>query len=342
MSRFYEIDPSPENYWRAIILFGRNTASYKFALAKSLLDLYATGRSKFTLDEIAVPYTKHLGQHLQQQPKQITSAQSRFLDQISAYHRGEINHDALIQQTTRLGFNNVIDAFHRVHGHEVGSRFFVDQRQSQGGIELTDHLHDLLNRISTDDLAGEVEARWRLVEEAWANKISHRLMLVEYEQSAGQLVGTHPQRRIALTSARPALNGYQKGRCFYCYRPISVIYGGENYADVDHFFPHKLKQCDAGKPIDGVANLVLACSECNRGSRGKFEQIPALHLLERLHTRNEYLIDSHHPLRETLIAQTGNRSKQRQEYLQAAYNCGTLFTGSRHKWQPQAQATAVF
>lgn len=39
MSEFYEIEPSLENYWRAVILFGRNVASYKFALAKSLYDL---------------------------------------------------------------------------------------------------------------------------------------------------------------------------------------------------------------------------------------------------------------------------------------------------------------
>ena len=38
-SRFYDIDPSLENYWRGVILFGRNVASYKFALAKSLLEL---------------------------------------------------------------------------------------------------------------------------------------------------------------------------------------------------------------------------------------------------------------------------------------------------------------
>ncbi len=32
MSKFYEIEPNLENYWRSIILFGRNVASYKFAL----------------------------------------------------------------------------------------------------------------------------------------------------------------------------------------------------------------------------------------------------------------------------------------------------------------------
>ena len=30
---FVDVEPTLENYWRAIILFGRNTASYKFALA---------------------------------------------------------------------------------------------------------------------------------------------------------------------------------------------------------------------------------------------------------------------------------------------------------------------
>lgn len=39
MTAFCEIEPIPENYWRGIVLFGRNVASYKFAMAKSLLEL---------------------------------------------------------------------------------------------------------------------------------------------------------------------------------------------------------------------------------------------------------------------------------------------------------------
>lgn len=34
---FQEEHPSLESYWRSIVLFGNNVASYKFALAKSLL-----------------------------------------------------------------------------------------------------------------------------------------------------------------------------------------------------------------------------------------------------------------------------------------------------------------
>lgn len=52
ISRFMETAPSLESYWRAIILFGRNVASYKFALAKSLLDIQ---ESSIALEDLARP-----------------------------------------------------------------------------------------------------------------------------------------------------------------------------------------------------------------------------------------------------------------------------------------------
>lgn len=39
---FQETHPSLESYWRSAILFGRNVASYKFALAKSLFEIAPT------------------------------------------------------------------------------------------------------------------------------------------------------------------------------------------------------------------------------------------------------------------------------------------------------------
>ena len=82
-----------------------------------------------------------------------------------------------------------------------------------------------------------------------------------------------------VTSSRGALNGYQKGHCFYYFRPISICADGD--ADVDHFFPHALKQ-RGFTTIDGVWNLVLSCRDCNRGSNGKFARVPTLKLLARL------------------------------------------------------------
>jgi len=343
MSRFYEIEPTAENYWRAIILFGRNSASYKFALAQALIDLHSQGKTRVTLQELASPYAEHLCEHLALHPKQGTSEQSVFLDKLRDFNAGKIDRDELISHTVRHGFANVIDAFHNVHGREVGVRFFVDQRSVDNSIELSDDFMKLGEQKKFADLAEETDARWRLVEAAWENNLSRNLMLVEYEADGRNLVGVNSFRRTTVTSARPALNGYQKGRCFYCFREISVVYGSESLADVDHFFPHMLKLCDTGKPIDGIANLVLACQECNRGPNGKFDRLPTTALLERLFNRNEYLITSHHPLRETLIAQTGNGTQKRQAFLQDAYTCATLYMGAGgRKWQPTQQGSAIF
>lgn len=54
----------------------------------------------------------HLCEHLKVADKQGSSAQSRFLDAYRAFYRGEATQEQLIEQTARLGFADVIDAFH--------------------------------------------------------------------------------------------------------------------------------------------------------------------------------------------------------------------------------------
>jgi len=65
MTAFTEVQPTLENYWRSIILFGRNVASYKFALGKSLLELSQQGKETVTLEELAEPFSRHICGHLQ-------------------------------------------------------------------------------------------------------------------------------------------------------------------------------------------------------------------------------------------------------------------------------------
>lgn len=74
---------------------------------------------------------------------------------------------------------------------------------------------------------------------------------------------------------------------------------------IDHFFPHALVSQVPGINWDGAWNLMLACPSCNCGAGGKFADIPVAECLDRLNRHSEYFIASHHPLRETLVAQTG-------------------------------------
>ena len=84
--------------------------------------------------------------------------------------------------------------------------------------------------------------------------------------------------------------------------------------------------------------LILMCVECNRGEQGKFDRLPHPDFLEKLYIRNEYLIQSHHPLRETLICQTGIKPEKRRAFLNDAYRCVTSTYQASHGWRPKMKA----
>ena len=328
---FIHFDPQPADYWRGIVLFGRNVASYKFALAQSLLDLRPSDGQLVRLEELARPFSRHLCAHLREADKQGTSRQSRFLEACRRANAGEITTEELVEQTVRLGFNNVIDAFHVVGQDEIPHRFFLDERKN-GGIRVTEHFSKLLEGPQVGNLPAETDARWRLVETAWELGVNPGLLAaVDHDAEAEVLfVVDAARRRRPITGIRGALNGYQKGCCFYCYADMAIT--TTEPPDVDHFFPHSLRAAGMGPIVDGVWNLVLACRACNRGANGKFNRIPTLRLLERLSTRNEFLIDSHHPLRETLMAQTGNSPVERRGYLAAFHQQARA--ALIHEWEP--------
>lgn len=299
----------------------------------------------------------HLTEHLKHSPKQSTAKTSQFIQACQDYNEGKIDEDRLVQITKKEGFKYVLDAFHVVNTKAIQERFydvvneefFIDEHKFNKGIRLTDNLFKLfyIYDNSAKDLNQETESRWNLVEKAWELNINKNLIAVEFDQETKQLFAHDTKhRRTNITTSRGALNGYQKSRCFYCFKEISISSADELLADVDHFFPHLLKPevanagCYRPVNVDGVWNLVLSCSECNRGESGKFAQVPSIELLNRLHTRNEYLIGSHHPLRETLIMQTGSNERDRKYFLDKSYR----FSKERliHSWQPKAQGISTF
>jgi hypothetical protein len=71
-----------------------------------------------------------------------------------------------------------------------------------------------------------------------------------------------------------------------------------------------------------------------------FARLPELRQLERLHRRNEFLIESHHPLRETLILQTGGSEPARRAFLQRAYHCSKELLVQN--WRPRYENAPAF
>ena len=337
IERFHNIEPTDAHLWRAINLFGRNVASYKFALAKSTLELAQEQKTEIKLSDLAEPFSRYTCDHIKENPKQSASPSSKFLEACSNYNSDKISHSDLITATEKHGFNYVLNHFHIVNGKEIGKKFFIDERKSSKKIILTDEILKLASNENGVNLFQETEARWRLVETSWALGVSRNLINADVDND---LLFTNHIKRTDVTSARDALNGYQKSKCFYCFRKISVFKRSLNLCDVDHFFPHELNRKNILFNLDGVWNLVLSCLKCNRGVQGKFANVPSIKLLERLNQRNEYYISSHDPLRETIIAQTGNSSEIRRKFLQSQFNSAKIH--AIHEWQPKPQAEEAF
>ena len=144
-------------------------------------------------------------------------------------------------------------------------------------------------------------------------------------------------RRTDITSVRDSLNGYQKGKCFYSFQDISVNSFSPNICDVDHFLPHLNKMYHLPSNINGVWNLVLADKTINRDKK---ERIPEIKYLQRLYNRNEFFIESKHPLAETIINQTGKTPKKRKDFLQHHYNIA--LQNSIHVWKPIIELPSTF
>jgi CRISPR/Cas system Type II protein with McrA/HNH and RuvC-like nuclease domain len=146
-------------------------------------------------------------------------------------------------------------------------------------------------------------------------------------------------RRINITTVRDSLNGYQKGKCFYSFKDISVLSGSANLCDVDHFLPHLNKEVHSknGANINGVWNLVLADSKLNKEKNAK---VPEKRYLDRLYNRNEFYIESKHPLAETIINQTGKTKAERIRFLNKQYQLALDY--SIQTWKPSEEYIGNF
>lgn len=310
--KFQEHHPSIESYWRSIILFGNNVASYKFALSEALLDFAKEGKINISYDELAVPYSKYICEHLKSAPKQTTSSNSKFLTACKMFNKKDITYDELIKATVENGFIYVLDAFHNVNRKILPIEFYKKEKNK---ILLTDEIYKI-NELKTNmNFRAEIESRWKLVETAWEQGINRSLLNINYDYNDEILFINNNLKRRNITSVRGALNGYQKSKCFYCNDDIIVSDDKDNTCDVDHFFPHVLNGSIKNINFDGVWNLVLTCHDCNRGVNGKFCQVPTIKYLSKLNDRNNYLISSHHPLRETIMNQTGSTEALRNAFL---------------------------
>jgi 5-methylcytosine-specific restriction endonuclease McrA len=289
-----------QDYWRAIVLYGHNVATYKVALADCLIAFARDRKTHVAMPELAEAFFQRYVDRLASgQPQQSNPARKTVLERtVEAYQAGQLTEAAAVEHVARQGFNDVLPRFHTVNSAPVPLPFY---EQTPAGLILTDALLSLFAPAPRPDLQAEVASRWDLLEAAFAMHLPVEVLGTDEHK----LYRRNGYARIDITGTHPVLNGYQNGMCFYCGDPLDL-----DEAHVDHVIPRAVLNHDE------LWNLVLAHEACNLA---KSARLPSLTYLERLYERNEYYIVSNHPIKRHLITQMGDTPAQRRVFLESKY-----------------------
>ncbi len=285
---------------------GANTRTYKFALAEALLMGAQQGKESMTLTELAVPYSLSLAKHsllYPQAPGLAGLGDQDFLSVVALEAQDAVNAGApserLVNAAVKSMPGMVMQKFHNLRGQEQGqvahTFYEITGQGTSRRVILTPDLHSVAAQ-QTESLHSELDARWAIVETSFDPQIGRSLIGQGVELSTDGTELLSRVRRVTVSKARPALSGFQHGRCFYCNTPLDQV---PVVPHVDHVFPYWLMQRPqwSGPDLNGVWNLVVACAACNLTKSGSQ---PSEDAIRRLVTRNEAIITSPHPIKKSL------------------------------------------
>lgn len=298
MKKFDDID-----YWKGIVLYGLNNATYKIALGKTLLQLADEGRENVDWNHLSKIYLDNYIKRLSSAPLPQQSNPSRrtvMEDIVSNLSNAVIDYDKALQRVSNEAFGDVMPRFQKIGTNKeiVGERFY----HFDHGKKL--FLHDAvfqINETSGEELHYELDARWGLLEGAFS--IAH-----EDWELANDLRDIYIKKgyeRTSITHNIPFLQGYQGNACFYCGEAIK-----DDDIHVDHVLPRQAIKHDE------IWNLVLSHSICNMH---KSDALVGVHYMEKLIARNENIMGSNHPWKGKIARALGTTSSKRAKTLWKHY-----------------------
>jgi len=300
------LEPTPEDFWRAITLYGANQTTYKMALGSLLMKYANKNIQKLTLDELAEDFFQTYDDRI----KETGKPQYKKFDDDSVVEkqiRGVLDgtttkSKALNKIKTGPLLDQVLPYFLNVFGLKPIPVKFYSVSDDKKTLNLHDPLLNLFSDNQNDHYVKKINSRWNLLEYSF-EKISEaeRIFVDTLDE---QLFVVRKDQRTNLTPIKDALSGYQQDRCFYC---------GEQLFEpshVDHVIPFKALEHNE------FWNLVVAHEQCNLR---KTDYLTGLHFIENLIQRNEFVIKSHLPLHKEIQADLGGSPKVRRQKIIDSY-----------------------
>ena len=297
-------DFTNEDYWKGIILYGLNAATYKMALARCLLDFSKQGQTHVDWGDLS---TKYLDLYIERlnstsRPQQGNATRLTKMERyVRGINTGNITQAQALDIVAVEAFSDVIPRFQTigVDTSIAAGRFYETDFGKQ--IILTDEMMGL-GENSTTALYDEIDARWGLLEGAF--QISQSQEQLELANDIRDIYLTNATERTSLTPNIPFLQGYQGNICFYCGNELS------HDTHVDHVLPRQVIQ------HDHIWNLVLAHAQCNMD---KSDKLVGDMFITKLEQRNENIMGSNHPWKARISAELGNTPTKRKQALRMHY-----------------------
>ena len=159
--KFDDID-----YWKAIILFGLNNATYKMALANVLLDSIRMGATTIDWSSLSERYlNSYIDRLKNSHPQQGNPSRLTIMERIiNDVKMNQITYEQAIERVSNEAFEDVIPRFHTIGRDRVLAKEKFYEFEKGKHLNLKDSLLQLDN---PDELKNEVDARWSLLEGAF-------------------------------------------------------------------------------------------------------------------------------------------------------------------------------
>jgi len=230
-----------KDFWRVIILFGLNVATYKIALARCLYNFTIEGKNKVNMEELAREFFYIYKDRLKYDMPQLDNPgrQTKMEYIIKLFNLSKVSEEQAIDYVKNNAFVDVVPRFHTVNSQAIPMSFY---KYDNSGLILTDDLFKVFDGDKNESLISEVNSRWDLLEGAFQIKRDNSTLANDVRLFF--LERGHERKNITGTTA--VLNGYQKDSCFYCGESM-VGYS----INVDHVIPRQVLYHDE------IWNLVL-------------------------------------------------------------------------------------
>lgn len=298
------IELSDKDYWRFLILYGKNQSTYKMALGSSLIKYSKTNSDKkIPLDDLAEDFFKtYQNRIINGKPQMMILGRKTVVETVlDEVNVGKTTTEKALENIKTNALKHmVLQKFHTLNMKKI-PRPFYQLSDDERYLYLNDNLFNIFADNQSLELGDELDSRWSLLEHGFSD--ARKGESLETDEHLEYV--RNKEQRTNLTKLIPVLQGYQQNLCFYCgqelYSPIHV----------DHVIPYQAINHNE------IWNLVLAHAFCNED---KLDNLPPKHFIDSLIMRNELVLKSDLPLKEELKKVLGKNPAERKTKVEKQYD----------------------